>query len=43
MLEFDSDSDFEGSPDVDNSDIELSDEKFVIFLEIFSFRFDSDF
>jgi hypothetical protein len=41
--QFDSDEDFEAFLDVDNSDIEISDEKFVIFLEKFSFRFDSDF
>jgi hypothetical protein len=29
--EFDSDNDFEGFLDVDNSDIELGDEKFVFF------------
>jgi hypothetical protein len=44
VSEFDSDKDFEGFQDVDNLDIELnSDEKFIIFLEKFSFRFDSDF
>jgi hypothetical protein len=41
--EFDSDKNFEGFLDEDNSDIGLSDKKFVIFRQKFSFRFDSDF